>query len=89
MVVSVYDRWLPDCFCLLVRAQCMSLDKVRWCASHTVDTRRMDSLNVILTKYRRFLPDTKLRVGIPFRHLLDLKTMHYVMILFFPCVTDS
>lgn len=28
VVVSVYDRWLPLCFCFLVRALCMSLDKV-------------------------------------------------------------
>lgn len=28
VVVSVYDRRLPTCFCFLVRAICMSLDKV-------------------------------------------------------------
>jgi hypothetical protein len=36
VVVSVYDRRLPACFCFLVRAMCMSLDKVSYdgVASH-------------------------------------------------------
>jgi hypothetical protein len=64
VVVSVYDRRLPACFCFLVRAMCMSLDKVSYdgVASHWVG--HMDSLNVILTKYSRAFPDTKLRLGL-------------------------